>query len=219
MGEYVKKPLLAKQCKYCNKDFETKQDRKQFCSNLCYTNYNYNKNRDQQTRQCKNCDKEFIANRVDKMFCSKDCQWNYRYKTKRKIQTKLLCKKCGKEFVRGQSGQKYCSRSCRFSSASKDAYKRNKKWSAKQIRRENGTYASEHRYIIEQEVKRRLEEQETVHHIDLDKENNDVSNLHLFNNKRDHGYCHGSLNKIVKILLDKNIIGFDKNEGIYKFLE
>lgn len=33
-----------------------------------------------------------------------------------------------------------------------------------------------------------------------------------------HGRCHGSLNKLVKILLSKNVIEFNKNEGIYKIL-
>ena len=72
--------------------------------------------------------------------------------------------------------------------------------------------------MIEQFIGRKLKTEETVHHKDLDKENNDVENLHLFKNKIDHGLCHGSLNKLVKILLSKNVIEFDKNEGIYRIL-
>jgi len=212
MGKYIKKPLLARQCKYCNENFETKQDRKQFCSNLCYTNYNYNKNRDQQTRQCKYCSKDFVAHRVDKIFCSRDCQWSYRYKTKRQKLVKIECKECGEKFVRKCSGHKYCSVKCRNKSKTCQGY-------VHTVRREDGTYVSKHRYIIEQSIDRRLKTEETVHHKDLDKENNDVENLHLFKNRTDHGLCHGSLNKLVKILLSKNVIEFDKNEGIYKFLE
>ena len=47
----------------------------------------------------------------------------------------------------------------------------------------------------------------------------DIENLHLFNNKINHGICHGSLNKLVKKLLNKCIIKFDKNDGIYKILD
>ncbi len=50
----------------------------------------------------------------------------------------------------------------------------------------------------------------------MDKENNDVENLYLFDKRSKHGCCHGSLNKLVKTLLNKNLVEFDRNKGIYK---
>ncbi len=212
MKKYVKKPLLVKQCQCCNKDFKTKQERKIFCSNLCYSNYHYNQNRDLQTRQCKNCNKDFIAYRVNKIFCSQDCQWNYRYKTKRQQLVKIECKECNKKFVRKCSGHKYCSAKCRNKSTTCQGY-------VHTVRRKDGTYVSKHRYVIEQSIGRKLETSEIVHHIDMNKENNNEDNLQLFGNGTKHGLCHGSLNKIVEILISKNIIVFDENHGIYNFLE
>lgn len=212
MKKYIKKPLLTKQCKKCNKEFKTKQDRKQFCSNLCYTNYNYNKNRDKQIKKCKNCNKEFVAHRIDKIFCSRDCQWNYTYKRKRQLQTKIKCKQCDKKFIRKSSGHKYCSAKCRNKSKTCKGY-------VHTVRRKDGSYVSKHRYVIEQLLGRKLKTSEIVHHIDMNKENNNENNLHLFSNGNEHGLCHGSLNKIVEKLINKNIIKFDRNKGIYKILE
>jgi hypothetical protein len=212
MGKYVKKSLLVKKCEWCNKKFETKQERKQLCSNLCYVNYNYNKNRDQQNKKCKNCNKNFVAYRINKVFCSKDCQWAYRYKAKRQESVEIECKQCSKKFIRKCSGHRYCSAKCRNKSKTCHGY-------VHTVRRDDGTYVSKHRYVIEQSIKRRLKTEETVHHKNLDKENNNIENLYLFKNKTDHGICHGSLNRLVKILLSENIIKFDKNEGIYKILK
>lgn len=205
-----------KKCEHCNKEFEAKQRRTQFCSSLCNANCNYRskakQNRTENHRKCKNCGKEFVAHRVNKIFCSQDCQWNHRYKEKRQRSIEINCKECGENFVRRCSGHKYCSVKCRNKSKTCQGY-------VHTVRREDGTYTSKHRYMIEQSIGRKLETEETVHHKNLDKEDNGIDNLYLFKNKTDHGLCHGSLNKLVKILLSKNIIEFNKNEGIYKFLE
>jgi len=212
MGEYVKKPLLAKKCEICNAEFTTKQEKKKLCSINCYAKHSRDKNRTSQKKKCKNCDKDFIANRVDKLFCSKDCQWNYRYKTKRKKLVEIKCKQCGEEFVRKHAQNKYCSTKCRNKSKTCQGY-------VHTVRRQDGTYVSKHRYVIEQHIERKLTFEETVHHKDLNKENNNLENLYLFKNRTDHGLCHGSLNKLVENLLKKDIIQFDENTGNYKFSE
>lgn len=53
---------------------------------------------------------------------------------------------------------------------------------------------------------------ETIHHIDMDKHNNNFSNLYLCTNRK-HAIAHRSVEKLVKELLKRNIIEF--KDGIY----
>lgn len=50
-------------------------------------------------------------------------------------------------------------------------------------------YVLEHRYVMAQHLGRPLEDHETVHHIDLDKKNNEISNLQLRIGKHGKGAC------------------------------
>ena len=215
--------IQTKECEYCSKDFVTSQSRAKFCSRKCYGKHYYAKkqnrdNRIENHKQCLNCGNLFIAHRVDKTFCSKDCQWDYRYKTKVKKNTELKCERCGATFVRKSSNHKFCSKNCK-GVANATKYYNKYKWHYKQVRRDDGTYVSEHRYVVEQRLKRLLQKNEIVHHIDLDKSNNEEYNLHLFDKQQDHGCCHWSLNSMVRELIDKNIIQFDSDKGIYTLLE
>ena len=54
-------------------------------------------------------------------------------------------------------------------------------------------YVLEHRLILEKEFGRILLPTEIVHHIDLDKQNNDPSNLKMFDNLGDHLAYHRRL--------------------------
>lgn len=51
-------------------------------------------------------------------------------------------------------------------------------------------YVQQHRYIMELTLGRYLLPSEVVHHIDLDKTNNDINNLLLFNSQGDHIRFH-----------------------------
>jgi Holliday junction resolvasome RuvABC DNA-binding subunit len=44
----------------------------------------------------------------------------------------------------------------------------------------------EHHLVVENKIGRKLKEGETVHHIDFNKKNNDISNLFLFHSQREH---------------------------------
>lgn len=204
--------MYKKKCKQCDKEFEAKQTRTQFCSSLCNANYNYHKNKKKnrtgQKKQCKNCGKEFTAYRVDKVFCSNDCQWHYRYKYKVKIKKPIKCKNCGTEFIRRQPNHIYCSKECCYQYSSKKYYAKDK-FRHKTIKRADGTYVEEHRYVVEQNLDRVLSSNEIVHHIDMNKRHNNEDNLCLCDGFVEHGNCHGSLNVLVQELLEKNIIGFD----------
>jgi len=63
----------------------------------------------------------------------------------------------------------------------------------------------EHVAIMEQKIGQSLKKGEIVHHIDLNKLNNDISNLWLFNNQKEHSLCHFSLRKCGFSLLNKKV--------------
>ena len=48
------------------------------------------------------------------------------------------------------------------------------------------TWVQEHRIVVENFIGRKLTKEETVHHISGNKQENDISNLMLFNNLREH---------------------------------
>lgn len=51
-------------------------------------------------------------------------------------------------------------------------------------------WIQEHRLNAEKKLKRKLTKSEKVHHIDLNKENNKISNLMLFPNQEEHQKFH-----------------------------
>jgi len=48
----------------------------------------------------------------------------------------------------------------------------------------------EHRLVVEEKLERVLESKEVIHHIDGNKENNDINNLMLFPNQKEHSKFH-----------------------------
>lgn len=70
--------------------------------------------------------------------------------------------------------------------------------------------------VVENKIKRKIQDGEIIHHIDMNHGNNDPKNLHLCANRSDHMKAHASLNRLVRQLLDINAIYFDEVEGIYK---
>lgn len=56
-------------------------------------------------------------------------------------------------------------------------------------------YILEHRFIVEIKIGRYLTKEEVVHHIDEDKTNNDIDNLMLFKNQKEHSSFHIKLKK------------------------
>ena len=82
--------------------------------------------------------------------------------------------------------------------------------------RANGKYQSEHRRVVEKNIGRKLKHEEIVHHIDFNKQNNDIRNLHIFKNTSEHIKCHRGVTKVLSELLDKNIIKFNTSTGEYE---
>lgn len=78
----------------------------------------------------------------------------------------------------------------------------------------DGHRVYEHIYIIEEAIGRKLKNKESVHHIDLNKQNNDIENLFICNNENEHQIIHYQLEEIGYLLLNKNI-WFDKDNFLY----
>ena len=51
-------------------------------------------------------------------------------------------------------------------------------------------FIAEHRLAVESHIKRELNQEETIHHIDYNKENNSIDNLMLFPNQSEHQKFH-----------------------------
>jgi len=59
-------------------------------------------------------------------------------------------------------------------------------------------YMFEHRKIMEKHIGRYLSSKERVHHIDFDRQNNNIENLKLFKNKTEHQQYHTLLRSFVR---------------------
>lgn len=78
-----------------------------------------------------------------------------------------------------------------------------------------GRRVPEHRQVVERRLGRSLGNDERVHHINFDKRDNRLENLHLCDSVAAHSRAHHSINGIVAELLERGIIEFDRAEGVY----
>jgi hypothetical protein len=75
-----------------------------------------------------------------------------------------------------------------------------------------------HRYLMEKTIGRKLLSTEAVHHIDMDKSNNNLSNL-IVVLKPEHHQLHGNLEQLASSLIKRGIITFDRNTESYVIKE
>lgn len=80
---------------------------------------------------------------------------------------------------------------------------------------EHGKSITEHRFVMEEHLGRKLEDGEIVHHVNLDKLDNRIQNLCLCPDKRTHMLCHTSLDVLVGELLELGYVKFDESTGTY----
>ena len=76
----------------------------------------------------------------------------------------------------------------------------------------------EHVYVMQEYLKRPLAKGETVHHIDMKKSNNSISNLYLFKSQAEHQECHITMEDCGFKLFGK-LVWFDwekKKYALYK---
>lgn len=72
----------------------------------------------------------------------------------------------------------------------------------------------EHRYIMSQHIGRDLERSEEIHHINIDKFDNNINNLCILTSS-EHAKLHGSFEKLIQKLLQLEIVKFDNIEKQY----
>lgn len=72
-----------------------------------------------------------------------------------------------------------------------------------------------HRKIYEKEYNVKLFPNQSVHHLDNDKSNNDLSNLFLTESRNEHSKIHSSIEKVAFVLYKLGYIGFDKYKREY----
>ena len=80
-----------------------------------------------------------------------------------------------------------------------------------------GEWVTQHRYNIEQHIGRRLLKTEIVHHIDMDKTNNNIDNLWVCS-ASDHTKAHSSMNVKVADLMKLNLVSFNRETGKYNLI-
>ena len=71
-----------------------------------------------------------------------------------------------------------------------------------------------HKKILEDSIGRKITVTEKVHHIDMNKINNDVDNLFICSNKRTHHHIHTKMEYLGYSLLGE-YVWFDRKNGIY----
>lgn len=79
-------------------------------------------------------------------------------------------------------------------------------------------YVPEHRIVVEKHIKRFLKKEEVVHHINCVKDDNRLKNLFVCSSNSHHNLVHGSINKIIKPLLERGYIRFNSKKSIYEII-
>lgn len=74
----------------------------------------------------------------------------------------------------------------------------------------------EHKLVMSNYLGRLILNGEIIHHIDFNRQNNDISNLYLYKNRSEHTKMHGNVFKLISDLLKMKIIKFE--DGNYKII-
>lgn len=204
-----------KKCCYCNNEKETSE-------------FGKDKNsKDGLSYRCKKCNNEIARKRKKKKIifkcnsCGKEKVVNYQDSKKRKTQYCSNCfsKETQKGIKRPQFSNENSGRWGGGEYISSDGYKMIKcegsyHPSGRQL------YKKEHIIVYEEHLGRKIKTQkgymgEQVHHIDGNKLNNNIDNLILCNDTREHKTIHCQLEKISYYLVEIGVIKFNKDSKKY----
>ena len=86
-------------------------------------------------------------------------------------------------------------------------------WNPKHHRTSNVGYVFEHILIMERELCRQITKDEHIHHIDFDRQNNEITNLYV-TSPHNHRLAEKSISELIKPLLNQNIIEFKDGKYI-----
>lgn len=161
---------------------------------------------------------------------------NICYKTKKTLHH-FKCNNCDKEFTRPKNGKiretnlHFCSECPQYSLAQKETTKARVTNTIKRGKSDRGykeiyvgdnypyrksKWIREHIYVMEQHIGKRIPKGMVVHHIDGNKQNNNLDNL-LLCTISEHNNCHAKIEKLVFELYSKGLVSFDKNIQRYEY--
>lgn len=77
----------------------------------------------------------------------------------------------------------------------------------------------EHRLVAAESLGRALSADERVHHINLDKSDNDTDNLFVCGDRGEHQRVHRTMDRLIPALLERGLVRFDRERGAYELCE
>ena len=89
----------------------------------------------------------------------------------------------------------------------------------KSLKTFTGGRVYEHILIMEKYLDRYLKLEEKVHHLDGNKQNNQVENLHLCRNIAHHSQIHDKMEKFVNLLIRQGLVVFNKEKEEYVLVD
>ena len=204
---------VPKPCKQCGELMFRRQKDSKFCSKECQ----YESRRIPKIDLiCTHCKKNYQVqhHRTDSKFCSKKCQ----LESNRIPKIDLICTHCKKNYQvqHHRTDSKFCSKKCYTKHSHMQSNEITTNSGHISIRQEDSSkYQARHRVVMEAHLGRDLHEDEIVHHINYNKSDNQIENLDVLS-KEEHGFAHGTLRNLVKILLENGEIEFDRKKCVYE---
>lgn len=206
--------MIEHTCEYCGKIKQYKSPSlvRRFCSHRCSNQWkweNVRKRAENLSFICENCGKTFLIQKSDAKvrkskirFCCFDC-----YRAFIKIKEKS-CTNCKKIFLPKDSRNEFCCKKCYQEYVKRTGIKkRTGFWyeNGYKVLYNNGNSIKEHIFIMEQYLGRKLNKGEVVHHIDMNKTNNNINNLRLMTDKE-----HSRMHRREELKAGKKLFGRDK---------
>ncbi len=178
------------------------------CGKKCSREMRRKKSIKKRTKPCQECGITFVGQHLGSKFCSIKCLSVFKAKKTKQDswdKYKKNCERCGIEFLppRQAEGGRFCSRSCSGITARKERIYREGYYMIHVENHPNATkqgYVLEHRAAMESKIGRYLSKEEVVHHINLNKSDNRISNLMIMSDS-DHKSYHANLSHMLKSYL------------------
>lgn len=172
--------METKNCPVCESSFEAYRKGPKFCSPECKQQA-----KKKITKDCPHCGDAFETfPSIDKKYCSPACRSGFSKQRLDKIRGGV-CEVCGDDFVakRSDGNPRFCSYACRGIWSRKPVVIRRGYRALYMPSYEGRTnkqgYVMEHRYVVEQNLGRLLNDDEVVHHKNEIRSDNRLENLQV----------------------------------------